>query len=436
MDILKKDKSFVWHPFTHQLDMIDPIVISKGEGVFLIDEMGEKYIDAISSWWVNLHGHCNSYISGRLGEQLFKLEHCLFSDFTHGPAATLAENLIDILPANQAKIFYSDNGSTAVEVAIKMVLQYWHNQNIEKKTLIAIEGSYHGDTFGGMSVGARNVFNNAFESHLFEVKFIPFPTSDNRDIVVEKFEEIARVGDVAGFIFEPLVQGAAGMRMYSAEILDRLIEISNQYSICTIADEVMTGFGRTGKYFSCEYMNNLPDLVCMSKGLTGGYLPLGATSCASFVYEKFLDQDRAKTFFHGHSYTANPLACVAAIASLELLKSEECQNSIRSITETNHQFKEQLSDRNSILDVRTLGTILAIELKTEESTDYLNSISNYISSWFLRKRIVLRPLGNVFYLIPPYVVTPSQMEYLQNCIVDFLDKFENEKGVKSQSFGQ
>ncbi|MBA2611521.1 MAG: adenosylmethionine--8-amino-7-oxononanoate transaminase [Bacteroidetes bacterium] len=420
MGIAEKDKQFVWHPFTHQLNAKPNINIVKGEGVYFFDDKGNKYIDAISSWWVNLHGHCNSHISKKVTEQLLQLEHSIFSDFTHAPAVTLAERLLGNLPKNQSKIFYSDNGSTSVEVALKMTLQYWHNQKINKTLFIAFDNAYHGDTFGSMSVGARNVFNNAFENSLFNVAHIPLPTKENINELKELVTFWAQQHNVAGFIFEPLVQGAAGMLMYEAEYLDELISVCKENKIITIADEVMTGFGRTGKFFASDHLKNKPDIICLSKGLTGGYMPLGVTSCAQYIYDAFLNEDKTKTFFHGHSYTANPISCCAALASLDLLENEGTWEQIKMIEEQHLQFKLKISDNSKFKDVRVKGTIIAFELETEEHTHYLNSASQTIAEFFLQKGILLRPLGNIFYVLPPYVITKEELAYIYSSIEEFL----------------
>ncbi len=425
MSIVQKDKEFIWHPFTHQLNAKLPINIIKGEGVYLIDENNTKYIDAISSWWVNLHGHCNSYISAKVNEQLNTLEHSIFSDFTHPYAVNLAERLLKLLPVNQKKIFYSDNGSTAVEVAIKMTLQYWHNQALDKKLFIALENAYHGDTFGGMSVGARNVFNHAFENLLFNVAHVPLPTEQNIDDILQTLQNWFNYHQVAGFIFEPLVQGAAGMLMYEAEFLDKLIKLCKANNVITIADEVMTGFGRTGTNFATNQLTQQPDIICLSKGLTGGYMPLGVTSCAENVYKAYLTTDKTKTFFHGHSYTANPLACSAALASLDLLEKSECSQQLKMIEHMHSEFCLQLNQNSKIRTIRYKGTILALELNTKEDTHYLNSIAEHISTWFLNKGIIVRPLGNILYLIPPYCISKDELNYIYKQLKLFINELPN-----------
>lgn len=416
----EKDKQFVWHPFTQQLSDKIPVNIVRGEGVYLIDDSGKKYLDAISSWWVNLHGHCNPYISKKVSEQLSVLEHSIFSDFTHPGAVILAERLLKHLPKNQSKIFYSDNGSTSVEVALKMTLQYWSNKDINKTTFIAFKNAYHGDTFGSMSVGARNVFNNAFEKLLFDVVHIPLPTNENFADVKSQMEKLVATGHVAGFIFEPLVQGAAGMFMYTEQQLDELILICNKNKAITIADEVMTGFGRTGKFFASDHLGNKPDIICVSKGLTGGYLPLGVTSCAKFIHDAYVSEDKTKTFFHGHSYTANATSCSAALASLDLMEKEETWKQIEMIEASHREFKTKINSSGKLKDIRIKGTIIAFELKTGEHTHYLNKASESISEFFLKRGIILRPLGNIFYIIPPYIITKKELEGIYSAIEEFL----------------
>ncbi|MBI3520949.1 MAG: adenosylmethionine--8-amino-7-oxononanoate transaminase [Bacteroidetes bacterium] len=421
--IINKDQQYVWHPFTHLKYAEIPVHIVKGEGAYFYDADGNKLLDAISSWWVNLHGHCHPYISKKVSEQLHTLEHAIFSGFTHEPAVKLAERLIGHLPKNQSKIFYSDNGSTAVEVGLKMVLQYWHNQGISKKKFIAFENAYHGDTFGGMSVGARNVFNHAFENLLFDVIHIPLPDAENIDHLKDTLQSwFTNHNDIAGFIFEPLVQGAAGMLMYEASYLDELIELCRSNGIVCIADEVMTGFGRTGAFFASDYLTHKPDIICLSKGLTGGYMPLGVTSCAEFIYNACVSDDKTKTFFHGHSYTANPTACSAGLASLDLMEKTETQEQIQLISRLNQAFVLQLKTHEKLKDVRSKGTILALEIRTEEHTHYLNHASESIASYFLKKGIIVRPLGNIVYLIPPYCITESELKQVYAVMEQFLEE--------------
>jgi adenosylmethionine-8-amino-7-oxononanoate aminotransferase len=420
--LLEKDKNYIWHPFTPLEVEEDPIVIESAQGVYLYTADGKKIIDAISSWWVNLHGHSNPVIAKAISEQARRLEHVIFAGFTHEPAITLAENLLSVLPKNQSKIFFSDDGSTAVEVGLKMAMQYWHNKGIQTKTkIIALEGAYHGDTFGAMSVGARDVFNLAFNRYLFNVDFIDFPSKQNEEKLLSDFRKLVSREDVAAFIFEPLVQGAAGMRMYSPQILDQLISIANEYEVICIADEVFTGFGRTGRFFACDYLKNRPDIFALSKGITGGSLPLGATSCSSKIASAFQSSESSRTLYHGHSYTANPIACAAGNASFKLLISPECKSAIETINKSLENFKANVSGFSVIKDVRVCGTILAIELMTNDTSSYYNPIRKKIYSHFLSKGILVRPLGNVIYIVPPYVISEKELQSIQTEIVQFLN---------------
>ncbi|NQY67576.1 MAG: adenosylmethionine--8-amino-7-oxononanoate transaminase, partial [Flavobacteriales bacterium] len=320
MDTLEKDLAHVWHPFTQMQTAEDPIVIEKGEGSYLIDKDGKKYLDAISSWWVTTHGHAHPYIADVVYQQLKKLEHTIFTGITHDKAADLAARLIGLLPSNQSKIFYSDNGSTAVEVAIKMAFQYWHNQEKPKTKIICFDQAYHGDTFGAMSVGGRTHFTAPFVPFLFDVVHLEVPVPGREEDVIEQLRLALKNNGIAAFIYEPLILGAAGMVMYSPEVLNELMRLCREKNVICIADEVFVGFGRTGKYFASEYMAHQPDIVCMSKGITGGTMALGATSCTEDIYNMFLSDEKSKALFHGHSFTGNPVACAAAGASLDLFE--------------------------------------------------------------------------------------------------------------------
>ncbi len=406
--------------------MADPLAIVKGEGTLLIDADNNSYIDAISSWWVNLHGHAHPYIAGKLYQQAMQLEQVIFAGFTHQPAIELAERLINILPGNFAKIFYSDNGSTSTEVALKMAVQYWwnqqkNNQEVKKKNkLLALRNSYHGDTFGAMSVSERSVFTMAFHDLLFEVIFIDAPAPDN--ISATKALIGSHAEEIAAFIYEPLVQGAGGIQMYTAAMLDELLATLQQHDIICIADEVMTGFGRTGKLFSSEYMQNKPDIICLSKGLTGGTMALGVTACTEKIYNAYVNEDKLKTFFHGHSFTANPLACTAALASLDLLLKQDCLKQINWLSEQNRLFAKDLSETKfsvPLKNIRTQGTILAFEI-AEGKDEYLNNISTTFTKKALSHGVYLRPLGNTVYIMPPYCITAEEYKKVKEVIVSIL----------------
>ncbi len=421
MTLSERDQKVVWHPFTQIKVAPAPTEIVKAEGAYFFDEQGKKYIDAIASWWVTIHGHCHPYLTLKISEQLQRLEHAIFSGFTHEPAVRLAERLLKRLPRNQSKIFYSDNGSTAVEVALKMAFQYWSNQSVEKIKIIAFENAYHGDTFGGMSVGARNAFNLPFSKLLFDVIRIPVPIIGKEEEALTALQNIVKQTDVAAFIFEPLVQGAGGMVMYAPEILDQLIKVCREKEVITIADEVMTGFGRTGKFFASDYLTHKPDILCLSKGITGGVMPLGVTSCAAFIYDAFLSDDKMKTFFHGHSYTANPTACSAALASMDLFDLPETMQHVERIKIQHQQFLKKIQTHPSLADARQLGTIIAFEVKTREHTHYLNSLAEYSSEFFMSRGIILRPLGNIIYILPPYCISNADLQFIYAAIEEFLE---------------
>jgi len=419
--LAERDQAIIWHPYTQMKTAAAPIAIVRGEGEFLIDENGKKYIDAVSSWWVNLHGHSHPYIAEKVSKQLNTLEHAIFAGFTHPPAVQLAEGLLKILPSNQAKIFYSDNGSTAVEVALKMCFQYWSNRGENRKKVIAFENSYHGDTFGAMAVSARSAFTAPFESLLFDVEYIETPNADNIDALKSLISNIK--SQISSFIYEPLVQGSGGMLMYEAKYLDELVRFCRQENIFTIADEVMTGFGRTGKLFASDHLENQPDIVCLSKGITGGTMALGVTSCTQEIYDAFLSDDKLKTLFHGHSFTANPIACAAALASLDLTLSEDTKKNISRIEMKHKQFAEKIKSHPKLKDVRQTGTIIAFEWKTGEDTSYFSSLRDKLYNFFLDAGIILRPLGNILYILPPYCIKDEHLDYTYVKIEEALSRF-------------
>lgn len=416
-DLANRDLASIWHPYTQMKTAAKPIPIVKGEGVYLFTEDGKKLIDAVSSWWVNIHGHSHPYIAEKVFEQLKQLEHVIFAGFTHPQAVLLAENLLSIIPKNQSKIFYSDNGSTAVEVAIKMCLQFFSNKNQSRKKILAFKNAYHGDTFGAMAVSGRSAFTKPFDSLLFDVEFIDLPTAQNIGEIKTQISKLKL--DLACFIFEPLVQGAGGMLMYEAIYLDELINHCKKENVMTIADEVMTGFGRTGKLFASDHLHHKADLMCFSKGLTGGTMPLGITSCTQKIYDAFLSDDKLKTLFHGHSFTANPVACAAANASFDLLMQPETQMNIQRIASKHQEFGQQIAHHPKLKDVRQCGTILALEWQNE-GTSYFNNIRDTLYQFFLEKGIILRPLGNILYIMPPYCISDIDLDYIYEQISEAL----------------
>ncbi len=422
MTLQERDKKVTWHPYTQMKLSPESIGIKNAEGVYLFSENGEQYIDAISSWWVNLHGHAHPYIARKISEQLNRLEHVIFAGFTHEPAIELAEKLLNILPGDMAKVFYSDNGSTAIEVALKMAHQYHQNKNEKKKTkVIAIEGAYHGDTFGAMSVSARNVFTAPFNSMLFDVDFIPFPSIEQEEISLAALEKLLKTGNISCFIAEPLLQGCAGMRTYSADVLEKMFLLCKKYDALIIADEVLTGFGRTGSLFACYQLKNAkPDIICLSKGLTGGTLPMGVTASTDEVFDAFLSDDAHKTLFHGHSFTANPIGCVAGLASLDLLLSEDCQKDIHRIVAKHKSQVERFAAYTNVKDVRHCGTIFTIEIDTGAESDYLSEGRDYFYKFFIERKILMRPLGNILYLLPPYCITDEELDFVYNAMEELL----------------
>jgi len=411
------DKKHIWHPFTQMQTAEKPLAITKGKGSLLFDKNGKSYIDAISSWWVNLHGHSHPYLAKKVNEQMLNLEHVVFAGCTHEPAANLCGRLKKHLPTNQEKFFFSDNGSSAVEIAIKMVIQYWHNKGGNRKRFLALDGAYHGDTFGAMSAGARGLFSAPFNNYLFEVTHLPFPENEH---ILEALKIELEKGEVACFIFEPLVQGAAGMRMYSSEILNKMIALCQEYGVLCIADEVMTGFGRTGTTFAINQLHNQPDLICMSKGLTGGTLPMSITTCSQKIYDAFLSNDLTKAFLHGHSFTGNPIGCAVSLASLDLLEKQECQENISLIIKSHKAFAKEIEGHPKIANLRQTGTILAIELK-DETSGYTSDLRTLLYKHFLSEGILIRPLGNVVYILPPFCITTEELNQIYSATKKALD---------------
>ncbi|RVU25701.1 adenosylmethionine--8-amino-7-oxononanoate transaminase [Sandaracinomonas limnophila] len=412
----QRDQKVIWHPFTqHQIEP-QSIAIQSGKGALLFDENGNEIIDAISSWWVSIHGHGNEYLAQKIYEQAIQLEQVIFAGFTHPQAIKLSERLLKKLPNTAEKLFFSDNGSTAVEVAIKMALQYFFNiGQPEKRKILAFEDAYHGDTFGAMSLGAPSSFNAPFQDMLFEVDFLPSPTEPEKCLEVFK-EKMNNADNYAAFIFEPLIQGAGGMKMYSPDLLNDLIQLSKSKQIFTIADEIMTGFGRTGKFFAIDYLNQKPDIICMSKGLTGGMMAMGITSCSNQVFEAFLSNDRSKTLFHSHSFTGNPLACAAANASLDLFENENIFEKIEKINHSHQNWKNKIQQNQNFKNIRILGTIIALELTTNEKSGYLNSKRDLIYTHCLQNGVLLRPLGNTIYILPPFVIQQKELNKIYQVI--------------------
>ncbi|MCS6884096.1 MAG: adenosylmethionine--8-amino-7-oxononanoate transaminase [Acidobacteriota bacterium] len=435
-DILTRDLKYVWHPYTQAKTATLPVPIVRGEGVYLYTEDGRRLLDGISSWWVNIHGHSHPRLNDALYRQASILEHVVFAGFTHRPAVELAERLIELLPKGITRVFYSDNGSTAVEVALKMAYQYWKNRGQTRRTFLAMEYAYHGDTFGAMASSARSVFTAAFEELLFHCERVSPPYCyrcplglerssckiDCLELLENKLRETA--GECAAVIVEPMVQGAGGMIIWPAEYLASVRRLCDKYDVLLIADEVFTGFGRTGKMFACEHASISPDIICLSKALTGGYLPLAVTATTEAVYEAFYSDDRRRTFFHGHSYTANPLSCAVALESLAIFQDEAV---LERVGQLETRFKKNFSsliDLPRVGEVRIIGALAVVELvedkASKKAAGYLDNIGTKITAAALERGLLLRPLGNVLYFLPPYVITEQEVDYVAEQIYEIL----------------
>lgn len=421
MTLLEKDKKYVWHPFTQAKTASSPLPIVRAKDAWLYAEDGKRYLDANSSWWTVLHGHGNEEIATALSQQFKTLDHAIFAGATHPKAVEIAEKIVTALPKGLDKVFFSDNGSTSVEVAIKMTYQYWSNQGIEKKRFLALEGAYHGDTFGAMSVGQRGYFNKPFEHLFFDVDYLPFPTEENYQDVLVQAKRLFSTGEFAGFIFEPIVQGAAGMRIYEASVLDDLIRLAKRNNVLCLADEVMTGFYRTGKLFAIEYLKEKVDIICLSKGLTGGILPLGLTVASQDIFDAFLSDDTAKALLHGHSFTGNALSCATSCASFDLLQKTETKNRIAEIATKQKAFADEMRELPYLKSAKSIGTILSLEIDNAEESSYFSSIRDEAYAFFLSKEILIRPLGNVLFMNPPYCVTNAELDMVYEAIRDFLN---------------
>ncbi len=418
-NLTERDKKHLWHPLTQHKLHPDMLGIVKAKGAVIYDEQGREYIDAIASWYTSMYGHCNEYILEKVQLQMAVLDQVVFSGFTHEPAIKLSEELIKILPFNQEKLFFSDNGSTATEVGIKMALQFHFNLGNKRKVLLAFEEGFHGDTFGAMSVSGLSVYNGPFEDYLIEVERIPPPTKDNIGDILLQLSERLKQNDIAGFIYEPLVQGAAAMKMHNAEDLNMILDLLKRYQVLLIADEVMTGFGKTGKNFASDYISVKPDIICLSKALTAGLMPMGVTTCTRQVFDAFYSNEIAKGLFHGHTYTANPLACAAALAGLELLQSEQIQKDIRRVINAHQKFGVKIKQHPRVASIRQCGIIFALDLDIE--MERYGNLRDRLFNFFMEHGVFLRPLGNTIYILASYTISDIQLKQVYDVIELALD---------------
>lgn len=414
--------SAIWHPFTqHGLNEPIPKVV-RAEGAILHTEDGRRIVDAISSWWVTTHGHCHPRIMAAIRDQAEKLDQIIFAGWTHDPAETVAQRLRAIMPDALTRVFFSDSGSTAVEVALKMALGYWLNRGEPRSRILVMEHSYHGDTIGTMSVGARGVYNRAYEPLLFDVGTIPFPAAGREQATLDALEAACRATPAA-FIVEPLVLGAGGMLIYPPHILAEMRRICAAHDVLFIADEVMTGWGRTGTLLACEQADIVPDILCLSKGLTGGAVPLAVTMATEPIYAAHLSSDRATMFFHSSSYTANPIACAAAAANLDIWRDELVRDRIADLARRQRERLDALAGRPGIVNARALGTIAALEIGDAQRR-YLSDLGPRLLAHFRDRDLLLRPLGNTVYVMPPYCIDDADLDHIYGAIAEAADLFD------------
>ena len=434
-DLVARDRACLWHPYTQMRTSPAPLPVVRAQGVYLYLEDGRRLLDGISSWWVNIHGHSHPVLNDAIAAQARELEHVMFAGFTHRPAVELAEGLLNVLPPGLARVFYSDDGSTAVEVALKLAYQFWRNRGEpDRRTFIALHHAYHGDTVGAMSVSEDSIFTRPFAPMLFSVARAEPPYCYRCPLGLERATcRIDCLGDlerrletggggIAGVLVEPMLQGAGGMIVWPAEFLAGVRRLCDRYGTLMIADEVLTGFGRTGKMFACNHADVTPDIICLSKALTGGYLPLSVTATTAAVYDAFLSDDRARTFFHGHSFTANPLACAVAIASLGLFRERDLLGRIAALERQMRDALTPLAALPHVGEVRVIGGVGVVELVDDRTTKaaggYLDQLGPRLTAAFLERGLLLRPLGNVVYFMPPYVITEAEAAWALDQIVD------------------
>jgi adenosylmethionine---8-amino-7-oxononanoate aminotransferase len=415
-----KSKSPVWHPFTQHAVQPEAPLISKGEGAWLETADGRRIFDAISSWWVVTHGHRHPHIMQAIKRQTDHLDQVIFAGFTHEPAEALARRLIAITPPELEYVFFSDSGSTAVEVALKMALGFWRHRGENRSRILALEGAYHGDTIGGMSVGERGVFNAPYDPLLFDVERLAFPSEGREQATLDALRAACRNGTIAALIVEPLILGAGGMLIYPPWVLSEMKSICQAHNVLLIADEVMTGWGRTGTLFACEQAGIAPDIGCYSKGLTGGSLPLAVTLCRADIFDAHYSTDRTRTFFHSSSYTANPIACAAALANLEVWGKEPVMERIARLAGLHRERLDRFRGDSRFTSVRQIGTIAALDIAVNDA-GYMANIGPALYQRFLARGLLVRPLGNTIYLMPPYCTTAGELDLVYEAIGEIAD---------------
>lgn len=427
-------QSKIWHPFT-QHGLNEPIInIKTAKDEFLYTQEGSVIVDGISSWWVNTHGHCNPEITKAITQQAQELQQIIFAGFTHNPAEEVAQKLTEFLPSSLECSFFSDSGSTSVEVALKMAVGYHHNKGTKNKTkIVAFEKSYHGDTFGGMSPGGRSVFNKPYENMLFDVIHLPYPEKGYEDKTISAFENILKTqaNEIAAIIIEPLILGSGGMLIYEPFVINELYRLAKEHDVFFILDEVMTGWGRTGTMFAFEQTNIVPDIICLSKGLTGGSVPLAVTVATKEIYDAFYSKDKSQMFFHSSSYTANPIACAAALANLKLWGvngGKDILEKISSINKFHLKKKAHFEKKEGVKNPRVLGSIFALDIEAQKE-GYLSDIAIDLYKFYIENGILLRPLGNTVYIMPPYCISKESLEKIYDTIDRGINDLNSAKAV-------
>lgn len=418
MTKLNRKHSPIWHPFTQHAVFPEFLKIERALGAYLYTAEGRKIIDAIASWWVVTHGHCHPKLKEAARVQMERLDQVIFAGYTHEPAEESANLLLELTPEGLDYVFFSDSGSTAVEVALKMALGYWHHTGVRRERVIVLEHSYHGDTIGTMSVGERGVFNQPYNPLLFSVEKIPFPAAGHEQRTLDALEDkITENGNTAALIVEPLVLGAGGMLMYGAKTLSAMKQICERYDVLFIADEVMTAWGRTGTVFACDQAGITPDIACYSKGITGGFLPLAVTMCHERIFRAHFSEDRRKTFFHSSSYMANPIACAVAAANLKMWQDSDVLQVLNRVGTMQAKQLNRITDSGAFTNVRRCGTIAAMDVRVEDS-GYLSEIGTELYLEFQASGVLLRPLGNTIYVLPPYCISEEDLDVVYGVITE------------------